>query len=608
MNSNAPTNEQQAALIATIKSSSIFSELNDEACAKLLTHCTPIKLSQSQLLFEQGEPSDSLYILEQGRLVAELTTASKKVRTIGMIEKGEIVGELGALSQQPRTLTIRAVNDSVLLKLSRQEFQLFCVEYPSISFRLIEEIISRSQATIKLLAEKKPYQHIAITPANREVNFDNFIKHLQENITLQSNIILLGHDSTLKNKNESELTEIFDNAENEGKIIVFVLNLKNNENQPFKLNIFGKVYIVAEGESRQKISDETLHFLETLTVVSQIELILLHSDFLHRPADTLFWLKEGLFSLHHHLRHTDASDYQRLLRFMTGKAIGLVLSGGGNKGWVHLGVIQALQELNIPIDAIGGASIGAWVGACYALTQSYDSAYRDFQTILDIIGNPFALSNFTLPIISLLSGSKPTEALNSVFADIQIEDLWIPFFCISSNLTTGHEVIHRIGSVLKNVRSSATIPGIVPPMLVDGFLFVDGGIINNLPVDCMRTVIGHTGKTIAVSLSGHGEYKTNYEFPSTLSFHQALLIKFGFRKNQYRFPNFFETFFNSLLLGGSPREKINELAADVLINPDVQLYKTISGSKLAIANKLMTIGYNEAMKKLRDHTDFLLQQ
>jgi NTE family protein len=175
----------------------------------------------------------------------------------------------------------------------------------------------------------------------------------------------------------------------------------------------------------------------------------------------------------------------RLARILTGRGVGLVLSGGGARGFAHLGVIKALREIGLPIDLVGGNSMGAIIGAGVANDWDEATMRTAFRRAF-VDTNP--LSDYTLPLVSLIGGRKVSRLLREAFGEVAIEDLWLPFFCISTNLTRGEAVVHREGLLWRWLRASVAIPGVLAPVFDGGEVHVDGGVINNLPVDVMRQV------------------------------------------------------------------------------------------------------------------------
>jgi NTE family protein len=163
--------------------------------------------------------------------------------------------------------------------------------------------------------------------------------------------------------------------------------------------------------------------------------------------------------------------------------LALVLSGGGARGFAHLGVIRALREARIPIDFVGGASIGAIIAAGVAMGWSDEEMKLRYRRGF-VDTNP--VNDYTFPLVALTRGRKVSRLLEREYGNVVIEDLRRPFFCISANLTTGRAFEHRDGALWNALRASVAIPGIMPPVFRGDNILVDGATINNLPVDVMQ--------------------------------------------------------------------------------------------------------------------------
>lgn len=603
MQDNENNKKISSDLLEILQSTELFSQIHEEVAEALLSRLKQIELNEGEILFEEGSLSESFYILMEGHLVAYLITKEGKEKIIGTIAKGETVGEMGAISQQPRSLTVRATSPSKLLELSRAEFEFFSKEHPQILMNMINYIISRSQHTLKLLSEKKVYKHIAIIQGNAQTSIPNFMKHLKETMPKSHDFILL--DAENENIN---LAKEISHAEKLGKVLMFLLTPENLASLQPKINHISAIYVVVNGEEVPQFSQFTLDIARARhnPLVTELRLVLLHQDDLPVPQGTIQWLSQANFNMHHHVRLNNVLDYQRLVRFMTGTPIGMVLGGGGGKGWACIGALKAFFDCKVPIDAVGGTSVGALIAACYANHLEYETLFQDFKILSEAADKPFALKNFTWPLISLLSSKSPTEVLKKIFGEIQIEDLWIPFFSIATNLSKGREAIHQTGTLWERLRASMALPGIVPPVVIEGQLFVDGGLMNNLPVDTMRNLLGKESTIIAVSLSKLGEDKNRYYFPPILPFRIGLMKKLGWYK-EYKIPPFFNTFLSSLLVGSSSREKANQLMADILICPDLKSYRTL---KIDIQQytKILEVGYISTKAILQNEMQNILSK
>jgi NTE family protein len=241
---------------------------------------------------------------------------------------------------------------------------------------------------------------------------------------------------------------------------------------------------------------------------ARVELALLHDQRLEAGAATR-WLKSTPSVLHHHI--VDAADLGRLARLLTRRGVGLVLSGGGARGFAHLGVIRALREARVPIDFVGGSSIGSIIAAGVAVGWSDEEMRMRYRRSF-VDTNP--VNDYTFPFVALTRGRKVSRLLHREYGDVLIEDLQRPFFCVSANLTTGRALEHRDGGLADALRASVAIPGVMPPVYRGTDVLVDGAAINNLPVDIMQShapglVIGSDVGADRFALGRHGQRRIN---------------------------------------------------------------------------------------------------
>jgi NTE family protein len=195
-----------------------------------------------------------------------------------------------------------------------------------------------------------------------------------------------------------------------------------------------------------------------------------------------------------------------LARMITGRAIGVVLSGGGARGLAHIGVIHALRESGLELDLFGGASMGSIIGAGAAIEWSDEELHGHMREAF-FDDNP--ISDYTVPMISLVRGRKTSAFLRSHFGNRQIEDMPCPYFCVSANLTTGQLKIHRTGPLWLATRASVSIPGVLPPVIDGSDILVDGGTLNNLPIDVMSDM--RRGPIVAVDVSSDWAFKATID-------------------------------------------------------------------------------------------------
>lgn len=222
----------------------------------------------------------------------------------------------------------------------------------------------------------------------------------------------------------------------------------------------------------------------TNNIMFKMETIVNNNDFLQFLKQT----KEDFRSKKYYQplqEHKD--DFMRLARLLTGQAIGLVLGGGGARGISHVGVIKALEDKGIPVDIVGGTSIGAFVGGLYAKEYDFVPVYGRAKIFAGRMSSIWrSLLDLTIPLTSYLTGHEFNRGIWKAFGDSRIEDFWIKYYTNSTNLTDSVMEIHTSGYAWRYVRASMTLASLLPPLTDDGNMLLDGGYIDNLTVTEMQ--------------------------------------------------------------------------------------------------------------------------
>lgn len=599
-------------LVELLSESDLFNHLNNEETSTLLKLCEFESLTADEVLFYKDEPSDSLYIVTSGKCLAVLEENGVE-KLIGTIGVGEMIGELGALSGKPRALTIKAYSDSTLLKLTSEHFIEFLENSSStqLYLKLFASIIERSQQVIKILAKEKVYRHIALIPATDESIPDNFIEQLKDAIKPQHNLIIIDRDALQQKKSDINLDiilEVIRKADKENKIIVFIVKDLSRlgmyadavEQKSFKMIMenLDAVYFVAKGAQYRDINKPVRMVLDKnkLSLISKKSLILLNEGQQYNNTST--WLDSCRVDNHYHIDMNQKSDYSRLLRYIIGRPNGLVLSGGGTKCYAALGAVKAFEELGIPIDAVGGTSAGSILAALIANYKSFDDIFEAGKPTIEIGSHSLKMKNLTFPLVSVANGQVLTDTLQEVYGDMQIEDTRLPFYAIGCDLNQGKELRFKRGPLWEAIRCSTSLPLIYPPYIKDGHLIIDGGLLNNLPIDVMIDLIGSEAFITAFNLSVtvHDE---KYKFTPIMGFFDSMLTRLKLRHKDYNYPPLIEMFLNSLMLGSSLRANENSLKANLLIQPDLSEFPILGLGPDKI-EELIEIGYQETMQDLSE--------
>lgn len=578
-------------LINLIKACKIFSMLNDVEIKSILNEFDRVSLDKDKFLFKKGEMSNSLYILIKGKLAIFIENENNETKFITEIEPGDAVGELAALSHEPRSFTVKSIEHSTLLKLSSEAFIKICSHYPSASIEMINSILSRTRSLVKIISSVSDIKkHVVFIPANHKTDCKIFFEEIKK-YTGKDILLLSDFDEF-----NSEIHDLIDNSQKQHKSVLYLLSSFDTKLAKIALDKMDSMYVLGNTDPKPEIHHHITKHIKNKMHQFTPELILFHPN-KKKLKHTIKWLKLLNFQMHQHIRINEENDWHRLFRFIRGKAVGLVLGGGGLRCWLHLGVVKALSEANIPIDVIGGTSSGAIAAGYYAMHGIYQKSDKVLDELADIVRQTISFRNLTWPAISLFSGKDYTEKLQNIFGKNRIENLTTPCFFIASNLTKGKQKIIRNGYIWKGIRSSTAIPAIYPPVVVRGKLFLDGGIMNNLPVDIMRKILGQNGTVIAAKLSSSKEDMKKYNFPTILTPWNTFLSKFHIAHKEYIFPTFMDTFLKALQAGSARIEAENSLLTDILIAPDLSQYGIFNVNEKQ-QDELIKLGYKTTLKAL----------
>ena len=180
--------------------------------------------------------------------------------------------------------------------------------------------------------------------------------------------------------------------------------------------------------------------------------------------------------------------------------IGLALGGGSALGFAHLGILQALEENNISIDFISGTSVGAIVASLYAFGVSFKDIEEESEKI-----NWKQLIKIKPSSMAIASNTTLKEILKKYIGDADIADANIPLAIITTDIETGSKIVFKSGNAVDAVLASACLPGLFPPIEMQGLTLVDGGIVENVPISPLKDFKAEV--VIAVNLLRYRKYE-----------------------------------------------------------------------------------------------------
>jgi predicted acylesterase/phospholipase RssA len=278
----------------------------------------------------------------------------------------------------------------------------------------------------------------------------------------------------------------------------------------------------------------------------------------------------------------------------------ITLGGGFARGLAHLGVIRAMVDLGIPIDAIGGSSMGSLVGALWNQGWDYDRIMAETRA-----GCEESLNDLTFPFVAFKRGKKFGEFISSLYGERQIEDLFLPYFCVSANLNRAEAAVHRRGSLAKAVQASTRAPAIFPPVVYDGELHVDGGVINNVPVDIMKSFV-NGGTVIGVDASPPHELDLIEDYGHDVDGWQVLKNRLSpYASKKIQVPHLMLVVMRTIECGGLSHKQATASVADVYLRPPLLKFKR---TDFHAASEIAQIGYDYAREQIQAWLDSSIQQ
>lgn len=486
-----------------------FADLSDSGRKELLNATVRRTVRSGEVLVAEGEGSSSMYFVVSGRFAVQI---EGHAGTIAEISVGQSIGEIGFLSSTNRTATAVAIRDSIVLELSAEKFDTLCERFP----KMLKEIsvsLARKLAAATNAYRDQPYippATLAFCRAGSSPHIPQFIRALQLALAQAGPIGSLDSTAAIAAlgslDDEEKLIEWLHEQEASHNFLFYIADDGLTEWTNVCLRQADQVLMIAGYGA-----DPSLNAVESsLSNHARLEqtLVLCH-DTRTVLNGSQRWCDLRQDASYHHIAHDDPTTVERLVRFITGTATGLVVSGGGAFTAAHLGVFQAFAEAGISFDIVGGASGGVAVGCSLAVGVGSREMSEGTEQMMVRSG---ALKRYTLPVYSLVDHRYFDACMRKQYGDRRIEDFWITFFAVSTNLSRGELEVHRRGPLWQAVRASASIPGMLPPVITEqGDLLVDGGILDNVPLATMKSLKAGPNIVLCFEPREHSQTTMRYE-------------------------------------------------------------------------------------------------
>ncbi|SFU84679.1 cyclic nucleotide-binding and patatin-like phospholipase domain-containing protein [Pseudoduganella namucuonensis] len=585
--------------IKVLRASPGFGVLDDAVLHDLADALAFEHVAGGTQVYKEGEASDSmLFVVSGGMRVSRGQGAD--INLYNEVRPGQSVGEVGLILQQPRTADVTAIRDSTVAYLSRASYEALLARHPlALNQVFVKTVYNFMRHTP--VAQQQYAQSFAVVPLHAGAEVDEVARRLVEAFSTMGSAHLLRPpaDGARSDKALGHF-EAHQSDELEGACEYLVYEAEPAASA-WTRRAFRQadqvIYVASAGASQALGEIEERLSQEPGSPMKRKHLVLVHQDGSNRPVDVEQWRDLREFERIYPVRTRLQSDFARLARFLTGTAVGVVLGGGGARGFAHLGVLRALEERGIPVDLIGGNSMGALIGAQYACGVPLDEIRHRTQAFAS------GGERLTLPVISIVSGRRVERDLKRMFGDTTMDQLWCPFFAAACNLSKGITSVQDRGALWRAVLASNSPAGLFPPVLDRGDLLVDGAILENVPVEAMRVRLGTplekrrgNGTIIAIDVDvreGPGAHPDM----TRLSVWGAL--KGYFKSEASPVPSIASILYSAGHIGGANQRGRTIAQADHYLEPPVAEFSLMGYSR---SREIADVGYRYAIEKIEKWT------
>jgi NTE family protein len=537
-------------------------------------------------LFREGDPGDALFVVVAGRLAVVTADAEGRQTTINQIGVGETVGEMALVTGELRSATIIAMRDTELLRLEKPAFERLTDDNPGVLRFITKLLVHRLHQMSHRSTATASCTTVALVPLGRGIDVGEFTREIADALArLQLRIFVADR------RHADRPTEWFNALEEDHDIVLYQAEFDSSEWTRLCIRQADRIVMLTSATHPPTEPAPALSVLPEAGRGEQIEIVFLHAAGSPKAVEIDEMLTRHGVGFHYHVRENNREDVARVARLISGRAVGIVFSGGGARGFAHIGVIRAFRAAGIQLDMFGGTSMGSMIAAAAAMEWSEDEALEHIRAAF-VLTNP--LSDYTLPLVAVVRGRKVSRLLREHLGEALIEECWRPFFCTSSNLTSGQSKVHRSGPLWRAIRASIAIPGVLPPVIEGNQILIDGGVINNLPVDVMSAM--RRGRVVGVDVAREHVLTANTEDLEASSLWQLLSAK---RRGT---PNIIGLLMSAGTVNSEAQLKLRRQQVDILIEPVLDGIGMLDWKSY---DKAIEEGYRQTMEILEHAGDRL---
>ncbi|MES2149977.1 MAG: cyclic nucleotide-binding and patatin-like phospholipase domain-containing protein [Pseudomonadota bacterium] len=580
--------------INVLRASRGFGTLDDDVLGDLAGALKFEQVAGGSAIYREGEVSDSMLFVVSGRLRVSRRDGGGELALYNEVRPGQSVGEVGLILQQPRTADVTAVRDSTLAVLDHASYEALLMRHPLALNRVFVRTVYDFMRHTAPVAEQRSAQSFVVVPLHEGAGADAVARALAEAFGRVGRVQHLTAPPDASHFDHQQSDEL----ENAHDFLVYEAEASASNWTRRAFRQADQVIFVTAAGSAQDVSEVEQRLTEEPGFpMKRKHLVLLHPEGALVPVEVSKWRDLRQFERIYPVRRAHERDFARLARFLTGTAVGVVLGGGGARGFAHLGVLRALEECGIPVDLIGGNSMGALIGAQYACGIGLEAIRLRTEQFAGGGERP------TLPLISIVSGRRVERDLRRMFGETTIDDLWRPFFAAACNLSRGVTSVQDRGPLWRAVLASNSPAGLFPPVLDNGDLLVDGAILENVPVEAMRVRLGTplekrrgNGTIIAIDVDVRDGLGAD---PSLMRLSVWSTLKGYFAPVRYPSPNIADILYSAGHIGGANQRGRTVAQADHYLEPPVAQFSLMGYRH---SQEIADVGYRYAMENIEKWT------
>jgi predicted acylesterase/phospholipase RssA/CRP-like cAMP-binding protein len=536
------------------------SGLDPQALEDLNAAFEPVHVAGGARVMERGQSGVPFILVAHGGLHASYVDDDGRRHVVFEYFRGATLGEALVLSGHPSPFDVHAIRESELLCLRPEKFNELAGRHPGLALQFARVVATRmveilgSQevlSSFRRKADRIPRCVALVTGGTEDMRrtralFADALSRSRVTTHLTWEDARRATDGALESGGDgaySRFLEWLGRREGGCDLLLLECEAAHASWLDFCVEQADRIVVLVGDEERLRPDGEPKWWRKARLAdrSCHLDLAIVHPRSESLPRGGATYRRLAGVSRLHHVRAGDSQGAESLARWVLDRPVGLVFGGGGARGIAHVGVMKALEEARIPVDIVGGTSMGAIFAGGLARGWSADIV---MDHVRRLFSTPFALYDPTIPFAALLAGKKLDRVMDDLYGDIDIADLWTPFFCVSTNISRAYRQVHDSGSLRDAIRSSCSLPGVFPPFQLLKQLLVDGGLVDNLPIDIMAESC--RGPIVAVDVYPYERHKEDGERRPRKRLVELLA---RFKPFSYKGPWLFDVLMHATLVG-----------------------------------------------------------